>query len=85
VHEPDVELGTRIALLGKRIEPPQRGRVVAAVGSSDGIVELRCRRGTCEAENQNEACESSGDHARPMRPENTMMESPHDTIKTATV
>ena len=45
VHEADVELCPRIALFGKRRQPSKRSRIIAPVGRSDGIVELRCRRG----------------------------------------
>jgi hypothetical protein len=55
------------------------------VGRSDGIVELRRRRRSGEAEKENEECESSIDHARPLRAASIVMKSPDHTIKTATV
>jgi hypothetical protein len=85
VHESDVELGARIAPLGKGRQPLKRGRVLAPVGRGDRIVELRCRRRTNEAENQDEECESCVDHGCPLRPASIMMDPPDDTIKTATV
>jgi hypothetical protein len=84
VHKSDVELGARIALLGKRGQSSKRGRVLTPVGGGDGLAELGCVRGTGEAENQYEQCESSVDHARPLRPASIMLE-PDDTIKTANV
>jgi hypothetical protein len=84
VHKSDVELGARIALLGKGGQSSKRGRVLTPVGHSYGIVQLRCLRGTSEAENQYEECESCVDHARPLRPASIMLE-PDDTIKTANV
>src|SRR6202043_4137556 len=84
MHESDVELGARIAGRGKRRQPPKRGRVIAAVGSSDGIVELRCGRGTNEAEKEDEKCESYFDHASTATGKHHEG-LPDDTIKTATV
>ena len=85
VHKSEVELGARIALLGKGRQPSKCGRVLAPVGRGDGLVELRCRRRTNQTENQDEECESCLDHARPLRPASIMMDPPDDTIKTATV
>jgi hypothetical protein len=74
VHESDVELGARIALLGKQRQPSKRSGVIATVGRGDRIVEFRCRRWSNEAENEDEEHESCVDHA-----------STGDTIKMATV
>jgi sulfatase-like protein len=63
VHESNVELAARIALLGKQRQPSKRSGVIAAVGRGDGIVEFRCRRRSDEAENQDEEHESCVDHA----------------------
>ena len=63
VHESDVELGTRIALLGKQRQPLKRSHVIATVRRGDGIVEFRCRRRSNEAKNQDEEHESCVDHA----------------------
>jgi hypothetical protein len=64
VHESDVELDARVALLGKRRQPSKRSGVIAPVGRSDGIVELRrCLRRSNDAENQDEEYESCVDHA----------------------
>ncbi len=60
VHESDVELGARVALLGQRGQPSDRRCVIAAVGRRNGIVEFRCRRRTGEAENQDEESDGSG-------------------------
>jgi hypothetical protein len=73
VHESDVELGTRIALLGKGRQSSKRGRVLTPVSSGDGLAEFRCVRGTGEAENQYEQYESSVDHPRPLRPASVAM------------
>ena len=82
VHKSDVELGARIAPLGKGQHSSKRGRVLTPVGRGDGLAEFRCVRGTGEAENQYEQCESSVDHARSLRPAHIVLE-PVDTIKTA--
>ena len=74
VHESDVELDARIALLGKRRQPSKRSGVIATVGRGDSIVEFRCRRRSNEAENEDEERENCVDHA-----------STGDTIKMATV
>ena len=55
-----------------------------AVGGSDGIVELRCGRGTNEAEKEDEECESYFDHASTATGKHHDG-LPDDTIKTATV
>jgi hypothetical protein len=85
VHEPDVELGARIALLGQRRQPSKRSRIIAATRRGDRIVELRRTGWTNEAEKQNEECKSCVDHARPLRSAGIVMHPSDDTIKTATV
>jgi hypothetical protein len=65
VHESNVELRPRIALLGKGRQPSKRGGVLAPLGRGDGIVKLGGRCRTNQAESQDEECESSVDHAHP--------------------